>query len=292
MIVLLTLAMLPVLLAQDQGGKAETCSYLASKISKLDDAITSSLCDFTDMDFAKFVISKECQTVSMTVIPPCMVKVGKAAQAQCMAEAMKVISQEYNAPEEEMTIVEQCKCDAFGKSRHTLAKAQEMLDCSSFASRKRRGAPIEPVHYQPQQAYPQAQPASWARPQPVYPQAQPAYHQPQPAYIQPQPAYPQAHPQQSYYQPQQPVGADTLWYQYSLCQEDYYYCHFFAEHWRSQGEFGLSPAPHGTARESRAELPDHIPDLTSYPAPEPTKKQHPTPNQNLHGYAGGYLTNK
>merc|ERR1712129_261983 len=152
-----------------------------------------------------------------------------------------------------------------------------MLDCSSFASRKRRGAPIEPVHYQPQPAYPQAQPA----------------------YIQPQPAYPQAHPQQSYYQPQQayyqaqqPVGADTLWYQYSLCQDDHYYCHFFAEHWRSQGEFGLSPAPHGTARESRAELPDHIPDLTSYPAPEPTKKQHPTPNQNLHGYAGGYLTNK
>merc|ERR1712129_675442 len=152
-----------------------------------------------------------------------------------------------------------------------------MLDCSSFASRKRRGAPIEPVHYQPQ----------------------PAYHQPQPAYIQPQPAYPQAHPQQSYYQPQQayyqaqqPVGADTLWYQYSLCQDDHYYCHFFAEHWRSQGEFGLSPAPHASTRESRAELPDHIPDLTSYPAPEPTKKQHPTPNQNLQGYAGGYLTNK
>ena len=46
MIVLLTLAMLPVLLAQDQG-KAETCSYLAGKISKLDDAITLSFCDLT-----------------------------------------------------------------------------------------------------------------------------------------------------------------------------------------------------------------------------------------------------
>ena len=46
MIVLLTLAMLPVLLAQDQG-KAETCSYLAGKISKLDNAITLSFCDLT-----------------------------------------------------------------------------------------------------------------------------------------------------------------------------------------------------------------------------------------------------
>ena len=46
MIVLLTLAMLPVLLAEEPG-KAEACSYLAGKISKLDDAITLASCDFT-----------------------------------------------------------------------------------------------------------------------------------------------------------------------------------------------------------------------------------------------------
>ena len=145
------------------------------------------------------MIPSVCQTVSMTAIPPCMVKVGKAAQDQCMVEATKVIIQEYNAPEEEMTIVEQCKCNAFGKSRHNLMKVQEMLDCSSSAARKRRGAPTQ--HYQPH------------------------------------PAYPHAQPQQAYYQPQQAFGADTLWFQYSLCQDKDFLCYFFSNHW-SQGDFG------------------------------------------------------
>jgi len=199
--------MLPVLLAQDQG-KAETCSYLAGKISKLDEAITFSVCDLTGLDFAKLVIPTVCQTVSMTAIPPCMVKVGKAAQDQCMVEATKVIIQEYNAPEEEMTIVEQCKCNAFGKSRYNLAKVQEMLDCSSSAARNRRGAPT---------------------------QHEPVHHQPQPVYSQPQQAYYQPHP--VYHQPQQAFGADTLWFQYSLCQDKDFSCYFFSNHW-SQGDFG------------------------------------------------------
>merc|ERR1740137_468183 len=94
-------------------------------------------------------------------------KVGKAAQDQCMAEATKVISQEYYAQEEEMTIFEECKCNALGKSHHNFVKVQEMLDCSSSAARKRRGAPTQA---QPQPVYHQTRPAY---PWPVYPQAQP-----------------------------------------------------------------------------------------------------------------------
>ena len=157
------------------------------------------------MDFATLEIDPLCETVSMTAIPPCMVKVGKAAQDQCLVDAIKVISQEYNAPEEEMTIVEKCKCKAFGKSLHNLAKVQEMFDCSSSAARKRRDAPAQP-------------------------EPQPGYHQPQP-----QQGYYQPH--QAYYHPQHAFGADTLWFQYSLCQGKDFLCYFFSDHW-SQGDFG------------------------------------------------------
>merc|ERR1740137_142844 len=154
-----------------------------------------------------------------------------------MAEATKVIRQEYNAREEKMTIFEECKCNALGKSQYNLMKVQEMFDCSSSAARKRRGAPTEP---QPQPAYPQ--------PRPAYPW--PVYHQPRPVnpQAQPQPVYPWG--QQAHYQPQQAFGDDTLWYQYCLCQEEDYYCHFFYDHWR-QGDFGQYPEPHGPVRESR-----------------------------------------
>merc|ERR1740137_84054 len=214
MILFITVALLPVLLAQKDlpcdsccpapsapDGDAVSCSNLADKIQMLQNAINLSHCG-KDSGSSSADDAGVCMTVTMKAIPPCMLKEGSTAQSQCLIEAAKAISKELPGGDEAsgLEIVKKCKCDAFRKMWKNLINVREMICVDDYA-RSGKHYEQQPVHGGQAAHYPA-----------------------------------QGHGGQAAHYPVQ-YGANTLWFQYAMCQGQDFSCFFFTDNW-NQGDFG------------------------------------------------------